>query len=147
MSEKTAEEIQGYEYDWIACDEYGRVAMFSTAGGGYAPRAFLADTDKYDEALEALMERDVFTSARQAPTVAEGLANTWKELAERGVFSYDSDPLGGPYRLVGVPEAPVLCSALDPAVSDVVRRVELGGIELGKDETITREDIIRSEID
>jgi hypothetical protein len=96
MGAKTAEEIQGHEYDWLACNMHGHVAMFSTAGGGYAPRVFLADPDGYDDALDAIMSREACTSARLAPHVAEGLINAWIDLAERGHFSYDSDPTGGP---------------------------------------------------
>jgi hypothetical protein len=145
MGSKTPEEIQGYEYDWLACDRDGRVAMFSTAGGGYAPKAFLAETDKYDAALDALKQRAPFTSACMAPPVAEGLANIWKDLAERGLFSYDSDPTGGPYRLVGAPTVPLRAPELDSSIADVVQRVVLIEIQLGQDTVVTREDIVQSE--
>jgi hypothetical protein len=34
---KSAIEIQGFEYDWLGVDDSGCVALFSTAGAGYAP--------------------------------------------------------------------------------------------------------------
>jgi hypothetical protein len=46
-TEKSAIEILGLEYDWIGHDEDGRVALFSTAGTGYAQEAFLRGTDAH----------------------------------------------------------------------------------------------------
>jgi len=145
MGAKTAEDIEGYEYDWIACDEDGFVGMFSTAGGGYAPVAYLAETDLHQEAVDEVLRRDKVTSADMSPSVAEGLQNPWKELAERGVFSYDADYTGEPYRLVGVPTAPVRLDELHLLTEKVVMGVVLRGIKFGKSITVTREDIIRSE--
>ncbi|RKG76654.1 hypothetical protein D7W79_17330 [Corallococcus exercitus] len=45
MGAKTAKDISGYEFDWLACDGAGHVGFFSTAGGGHAPEAFLRDTE------------------------------------------------------------------------------------------------------
>jgi hypothetical protein len=145
MSAKTAQEILGYEYDWLATDSHGHVAMFSTAGGGYAPKCFLADTDGYDEALDALKNLPATTIATQAPPVAAGLVNLWKLLAERGVFSYDSTPGGGPYQLVGVPAVPLRVTELAPSIAQVVQRLCLSRVELGKAAVITEDAIAQSE--
>lgn len=131
---KTAEEIRGYEYDWVACDETGHVAMFSTAGGGYAPKVFLADTDGYEKSGPPT------TTASMAPNAPP--PNSWKDLAERGIFSYDSDPNGGPYQLVGVPAAPAHVGELSVAVGDVAKRLVLRDIRFGHNQTITREHIV-----
>lgn len=98
-------------------------------------------------ALDALASRDACASASLAPPVAEGCVNTWRDLAERGIFSYDSDPLGGPYRLVGVPAVPLRVGDLGSSIAAVVERVVLVGIELGQDEVVTREQIARWETD
>lgn len=42
---KGASDIRGYEHDWPARDADDHVALFSTAGGGYAPDEFLRDTE------------------------------------------------------------------------------------------------------
>ena len=54
MTAKSASEIVGLEFDWLACDADGHVGFFSTAGGGCAPEAFLRDTDAFDAAIEAI---------------------------------------------------------------------------------------------
>lgn len=84
MARKTAEEIGGFEYDWIACDADGNVGFFSTAGGGYAPPEFSADTDVVDKAIEAIVTSPARTTARFAPNLPSGHTNTWRLMAERG---------------------------------------------------------------
>ena len=118
MAVKTAEEIRGFEYDWLAVDEAGHVALFSTAGGGYAPPEFLQDTAAHDEAIAVVMALPATTPSRFGPEVKPpGLENTWKRAAERGLYAFDSDSLGGPYRLVASPYTPTFVWELPPVVS------------------------------
>lgn len=112
MTAKTPVDIQGLEYDWLASDADGHVAFFSTAGGGYAPDEFLRDTDLHDAAIEAILALPPRTEARFAPSLASGYQNTWELMAERGLFAFDSDPHGGPYRLLSAPKQPVRANEL-----------------------------------
>jgi hypothetical protein len=41
-------------------------------------------------------------------------------VAERGLFAFDSDPHGGPYRLVAAPVTPVRAADLPELASEVV---------------------------
>jgi hypothetical protein len=50
--------IDGMEADWLACDADDCVALFSTAGGGYAPREFLKDIDAHGSAIEDIERLD-----------------------------------------------------------------------------------------
>lgn len=125
MSTKTREDILGFEYDWLAVDRDGHLGVFSTAGGGVAPPAFLADTDAHDAGLEALLQSSQMTSARFFPELAEGLDNTWRDAALRGVFAFDSDPNGSPYRLVAAPTRPVRLSEAPGLTSEAAGRVQL----------------------
>ena len=92
MGVKSAGEIQGFEYDWLASDEGGCVALFSTAGAGYAPREFLLDTDAHDAAIDAVLALPPSTQASFAPDLGPDATNTWKLMAERGIYAYDCDP-------------------------------------------------------
>ena len=125
-------DIQGFEYDWLACDAEGHVGFFSTAGAGYAPPELIEDTGAYDAAIEAIFAMPPSTRARFAPVVGAGCINTWQLMAERGVFAYDSDPTGGPYRLVSQPEHPISIDSLPIAVAAVVRRVVLGTLRFAE---------------
>jgi hypothetical protein len=114
---------QGLEYDWLGSDESGCVALFSTAGAGYAPQAFLHDTDAHDIAIEAVLALPPSTAAMFAPDLGPGLTNTWRLVAERGLYAYDCHPNGGPYRLVAAPAIPARIGALPAAVAKVASAV------------------------
>lgn len=122
---KAAAEILGYEYDWLATDVNGFVALFSTAGGGYAPEEFLRDTDAHDMALDAILAIPETTRARFAPQLPPNLKNTWQLVAARGLFAYDSDPHGGPYRQVAAPVMPIHIDDLPQGAREVVRALLL----------------------
>ncbi|MEU8659832.1 hypothetical protein [Actinoplanes philippinensis] len=123
MGAKSANDILGAEYDWLAGDGDGHVALFSTAGGGYAPDVFLRDTDAHAAAIGAVLACAATTSARFAPTLASKCENTWKLVAERGLFAYDADIDGGPYRMVAAPEVAIEAAHLPEVAVDVIRRL------------------------
>lgn len=121
MGVKSADDISGADYDWLACDGEGHVALFSTAGGGYAPDGFLRDTDAHDTAIKAVLACQTTTSARFAPALASTYENTWKLVAERGLFAFDADANGSPYQLVAAPEDAIDVDQLPEAAVDVIR--------------------------
>ena len=125
MGAKSAKDILGFEFDWLASDSDGHVAFFSTAGGGYAPEEFLRDTEIHDIAIDAILAMPPKTKARMAPQVSPGLKNTWLLMADRGVFAFDSDPNGGPYRLVAAPEEPICIPDLPQIVVTVASQFVL----------------------
>ncbi len=124
---KTVDDLRGLELDWLATDAEGFVALFSTAGGGLVPEALQLDTDAHGHAIDALLAMAPLTRARFAPHLPADLVNTWRLVAERGVFAFDADSNGGPYHLVAAPESPVEVSQLPDAVAAVARRVRLSG--------------------
>jgi hypothetical protein len=123
MTAKSHDEILGIEYDWLASDGDGHVAIFTTAGGSYAPEEFLRGTDEHDHAIEVALTRPPSTTAVFAPKLKPGIKNTWLELAERGFFGFDGDPNGGPYGKVAAPMRPVHVENLPPEIAAVVRRL------------------------
>lgn len=136
---KSADEILGLEFDWLASDADGYVALFSTAGGGYAPDEFLRDTDAHDAAIDAILASPASTVARFAPELPPGLKNTWRMVAERGLFAFDSDPHGGPYRVVAAPADPIRIVDLPRGVIDIVGRLKLRQVRFVGQPVITME--------
>jgi hypothetical protein len=55
--------------------------MFSTAGGGYAPDAFLKNIDAHDKAIEKIRQLPELAPPHKAPAPNDG-DNIWRELAE-----------------------------------------------------------------
>jgi hypothetical protein len=137
MVAKSINDIIGFEFDWLASDADGHVALFSTAGGGYAPEEFLRDTEEHDTAIGELIALPASTVAKSAPELPTGLKNTWRMVAERGIFAFDSDPHGGPYRLVAVPELPARVADLPKLVARVARALELHHLKFDKIFTVS----------
>jgi hypothetical protein len=122
---KTAKQIEGLEYDWLSLDEENYVALFSTGGSGYAPRAFLRNTEAHDAAIELILATAATTTAKFSPQLPTGLKNTWKLIAERGLFAFDCSPDGGPYRLVAAPTVATLFSDLPNDAKTVLKGARL----------------------
>lgn len=139
MGPRTAEEIRGVEYDWIACDLEGHVALLSTAGGGYAPEGYLRNTDLHDAAIDAILALPTSTSALFAPVLKPGLTNIWRLVAERGLFAYDADVHGGPYRLVAAPAEPATTARMPAGVRSVLREAEFRNLRFAQLTTIPGE--------
>ncbi|HET6148599.1 MAG TPA: hypothetical protein VFH68_13780 [Polyangia bacterium] len=141
MGAKTAADIAGLEFDWLASDADGHVALFSTAGGGYAPDGFLRDTERHDVAIGAILAHPESTSARFAPELAPGLKNTWRMVAERGLFAFDADCNGGPYNLVAAPETPARLTELPMEAGRVAGAMKLPHLRFAHAAVLSEDDI------
>ncbi|NPC72863.1 hypothetical protein D7Y27_26440 [Corallococcus sp. AB004] len=144
MGAKTARDISGYEFDWIACDGVGHVGFFSTAGGGYAPEAFLQDTDAHETAIEAILALPGSTDGQTETQTLSPFHHTWQLMAARGVFAFDADPNGGPYRLEAAPANPIRVTDLPGPVATVARRITLEGLDFSRVKVITEELLMRA---
>lgn len=139
MTAKSAEEIAGLEYDWLARDAEGHVALFSTAGGGYAPSRFLHDTDAHDAAIDAIVALPPSTEVERAPELPPHLDNRWRSVAERGLFAFDSDPNGGAYRLVAIPMNAARIGELDALFPWVENLVALRYLRFAEQPVVSTE--------
>jgi len=142
----TSKDVQGFEHDWLASDTEGRVALFSTAGGGYAPDAFIASIATFDEAIDAILLMPPISVATCTRELPDGLENTWKLIAERGFFAYDSDPLGGPYRLIAAPLNPVALANLPVPIRNVAGTIVLPSVAFKRAREITEEQIRKAHL-
>jgi hypothetical protein len=119
-----AGESVGIDFDWLASDAEGHVAVFSSAGGEIPPDAVLRDMDAHVRALGALFAAPASTHPVFAPT-APG-EDRWRAAAERGLFVYRCSPGGGPYRLAAAPETPIRAMDLPAGASLVVQALRFG---------------------
>jgi len=117
-------ESVGIDFDWLASDAEGHVAVFSSAGGEIPPDAVLRDMDAHVRALGALFAAPASTHPVFAPT-APG-EDRWRAPAERGLFVYRCSPGGGPYRLAAAPETPIRAMDLPATASLVVQGLRFG---------------------
>ena len=124
---RTRESVAGWEFDWIALDAAGQIALLSTAGGGFVPEAVLAGAGDYDDVIDEVLRMPAYRELAYAPQLAAHLENTWALAATRGLFAYDADFNGGPYRRVAGPESAITVDALPRSVALVAGRVVLRG--------------------
>ena len=146
MNAKTLDDINGYEYNWLGCDKSGQIALFSTAGSGYAPGVFLANIDIYDQAIDHILKLPRTTSARAFPKIGEGFQNTWKQVAERGIYSYDADFTDGSYKLVSVPNDAAYVDELPAEIATVIKQFRFSDVLFDAKEVFEEFDIVGLEV-
>src|SRR5262249_46321910 len=100
-----ADDTARWEYDWLASDLDGNFGYFTSAALSSAPATFLAGTSGH-LAIKATLDLPTSTTAKYAPHLAPRFENTWRLMAERGLFAYDSDPYRDAYLLVAEPRLP-----------------------------------------
>jgi hypothetical protein len=120
METKARPDMTGFEFDWLASDADGSVALFSTAGGGFAPMPSLQNPEAHQVAIDELLAGPASTTARFAPEFPAARQNTWQLVAERGLYAFDSDAHGGAYRLLAAPSVPARVADLPSAARAVV---------------------------
>jgi hypothetical protein len=135
----TADEIQGLEHDWLATDADGHVAVFSTAGGGYAPDAYLQDPDAYDTAISTIAELPIVGS----PVLAPKPGDIWATAAERGLFGFDGDLHGRPYKRVAIPKSPTHITQLPHSLAAVAGRLVLSEIRFADAAEVSGDELRR----
>ena len=92
------------------------------------------DPDAHDAAIDAILAAPAVTHAALAPDLRGNLRNPCREMAERGLFAFDSSPLGGRYRKVAAPSRPVLLAELPRSAAAVA--VPLEGVRFGDADVI-----------
>lgn len=140
---RTREEFAGLEYDWLGVDEEGHVGFFSGAGGGALPESFLRDPDSHEAAIEELLASAPTITARSLQTVSSDAQDTWRMMAERGLFAFDSDPNGGPYCLMAAPDQPTSPDSLSERARLTAQGTVLRGIRFPAVSEISNEAVLR----
>jgi hypothetical protein len=131
------------EADWLACDVDDSIAMFSTAGSGFAPQAFLDDIDAHHSALTTILDRPASTGAAFFPAIKPGLKNDWRLAAERGLYAFDNDPSGGDYSLVAAPKRAASLAELPVEIALLIARIRFRTVRFAEHTTLSNAEIER----
>lgn len=139
---RSADDLRGIDSDWLARDADDYVGLLSTAGGGYTPEGFVQNLDAHVAAIDAILALPRSTSAKFAPELRAGFTNTWRLVAERGLFAFDSDFRGAdfpgrPYCLVAAPETPVTAAELPAIVVSVLSYMQYRRLQFATLTTIS----------
>lgn len=113
--------LKGTDCSWLATDSDGRVALLATAGGGVAPKALLTLRDHYKSALCLCDGLPKCGDVGQLSDPESSLE--WMDEIRQGLYVYDSDFSGSPYRRIGAPTVPLHVDALPSALSSIAKLV------------------------
>ncbi len=113
--------FSGLEFDWLACDSDGFVALFSTAGFGPVPEELPAMVDAVDAVLDRM---------RALPLTGDehGTADPdeWIAAAQRGFFAFDWAHGHDRYEVEALPTRPVRIDEIqDEAIREMISRVRI----------------------
>jgi hypothetical protein len=104
------EEIVRGEWDWLAIDEAGHLALFSTAGCGIVPN-LQAASEEMRLAVAALLRAPELCGAktdRRASAAGEQADySDWEQVARRGVFAFDYERETDRYCLIAEPDVAI----------------------------------------
>jgi hypothetical protein len=131
------------EFDWFAIDTAGHIGHFSTAGYGPVPVAILdrldaPQTDELWSLGKRLLELPVIG---QASGNLPGRIDDWREMARRGLFSFDWQHWSGPYVRAATPDVPVTVEALSAELQAIVGLIQWPGIRFAELQSIRPETI------
>ncbi|MFI6427884.1 hypothetical protein [Promicromonospora sp. NPDC050880] len=121
------DDVAGREWDFLAIDRDGSVALISSAGYGPIPDAVLSQGVSVETVVAGLRT--------ELPVIGESLDrreqdrlgdySDWFEASKRGLYTYDWHVHGGPYEQVSAPSAVLRAEGLTPEVSHVAALLRL----------------------
>lgn len=126
------------DWDWYATDEFGAIGHFTTAGFRELPAVVKSDFESaeicaryFDEvhvrcpyAVNDDLESEI--GALKDDEERQHYLRSFVQMAARGLFSFDTKPLGGGqgyYYLVASPGNPLRLDELPPEIAKLVSRV------------------------
>lgn len=114
----------GTEFDWLAVDEAGEVAVFSSAGYGPVPLAVMAIAGMLNDEYEKLRCLPVVSPCAEHP---EGPGNyaDWIRFAEGGLYGFDWRLWDGPYVRLTAPGEPLRFDDLPRELAELASVVRL----------------------
>ena len=124
MIRRHIHEFSNLEFDWLACDADGFVAMFSSAGFGAVPEESVPIAESLDAALDRIKALPVTGEATSIS--GRTTPDDWVATARRGLFAFDWAHMRDRYQLEGLPSTPVHIDEIpDDVISNVAKRVRI----------------------
>lgn len=88
-------DLTGREFDWFAKDEFGAIALFSTAGLGDIPVIVIENHKAYDAISDSL----------ESPNF--GTVTVWNDFAAQGLYVFDWNESSRCYRRLAIPSCAI----------------------------------------
>src|SRR3954466_8641023 len=106
MNDESAHPRSGTEFDWLAVDPSGALAVLTSAGYGPVPKAVGDHVESVDAALDLINTWPPVGGSLSQPSDTGNYAD-WRELAVRGFYAYDWKDSSGPYIRLAAPTTPL----------------------------------------
>jgi len=111
------DDLYGYEWDFLARDHHGFMAVLSSAGYGPIPQAVLDNVTAVESAVETLVGLCVLgESIDLRPPGSTGDHSEWFALSRRGVYTYDWNSTHGSYERVSAPTVALNIMDAEPSI-------------------------------
>lgn len=113
------EDLYGIEWDFLAHDRDGLIAMFTTSGAGAIPPAVFGERAAVEQGVDALRcmhPRGESVDLRSQDRLS-GNYSDWFECSRRGLFTYDWHLHHGPYVRVSAPTVPLGITDADRVIA------------------------------
>lgn len=114
------------DLDWFALDKDGHIAHLTSAGWGSVPRYFIEFPDKLCDlsSLFQAMPASTIPMLTSYPDLRYNW-NDFKEMASKGLFSFDYQVYKGPYVLVAKPSIPLNSQTLPTEIQQTLEKVQV----------------------
>ena len=130
----------GVDYDWIASDNAGRLAIFTNAGEGPIPLSALAGLDDMASTISRVIA-DLPEICAGEMLISYPNSDSFIKLGKRGFFVYDwqfsNKPEHDPqYVMVCVPSVPIGIGDLGAALQEFAEKACFSALQFENDNTI-----------
>ena len=117
---------RGIEFDQLALDINGSVALLRSAGYGRVPPAVRQHVDLVDDVIDVVDELPVIGAATDIVPSEEDVNYTdWRQAAARGPYVHDWTTRHGPYQRLVSPTKPISPDELPLSTVTVAQLVQI----------------------
>ena len=109
-------DLWGWEWDFLAVDPVGHVAVLSSAGYGPIPAHVLEVRDAVERAVAIINSMPATRRSVHNHHRRDGDYSDWYASSARGFYTYDWHHHHGPYELISSPAEPLIIATLPAAV-------------------------------
>ena len=138
--------VTGVEFDWVACDRDGHVALLASAGSGVVSPSVAVDGDDAEDLIGRLAALPETGRAHSKAGLAHDADGQWESLGKRGIFVYDFALGARSYQQIVTPASPTRLDGLPVALRTEVGKVRLAGAEFAVMEVLGLETLVAESV-
>lgn len=115
----------GINFEWLAVDPTGCVALFDSAGYGAVPPIVFQHVEHVDDAVDMVDGLPMLNKAIKKVRSEGGDHTYWSNIIIRGLYVYDWELWHGPYQRLTSPVKLVSVDDLPPSIRSAAQLVKV----------------------